>query len=155
MEFTYQADLSGADKNLILSALICTFLLVAILFLYRNKTLKNDYRNLAMMLSGFIGMISLGVAIFSAWTIIRLRPVMLMQDIFTSPYGSIPTEIIRNTYISSDNPDRGLFQVEASAGTEFLFIELLDGSYHVLSETNYPIREIKIKLDTYTNATTE
>ena len=147
MELYFEPHYAGLDKHIILASIVVISCLIGIVLLKRNHSIKNDYRFLGMMLLGFIVMISLGILIFSSWAILRLVPVEISDDSFTSAYGTVSVDQIRNTYITMDQPDRGLFQVVPDAGTQFLVVELSDGSVHILSEKNYPLREIKTALD--------
>jgi len=147
MEQIFEPDYAGVDKNIAGGAVALAILLISLLIIYLNKQLDRNYRGLGLMLLGFFAMISLGVIVFSAWTIARLTPVSVTADTFTSPYGTMPLSDIKRIYIQMDQPGKGLLQVTAEPGVHYLIIEPTDGVNHILSEVNYPISEIKEALD--------
>lgn len=147
MDQVFEPDYAGVDRNIMAGALALVVLVASLLIIYLNKQIDRNYRGLGLMLLGFFAMIALGVITFSAWTLARLTPVTVTTVAFESPYGTIPIEEIRRTYIQLDQPGKGLLQVTAEPGVHYLVVEPIDGVNHILSEVNYPISEIKDALD--------
>lgn len=147
MDQIFEPDYAGVDKNIMAAALVMVVLLASLIVLYLNKQIDRNYRGLGMMLLGFFSMIALGVIVFSAWTLVRLTPVIVTAETFESPYGTIPISDIKRLYIQLDQPGKGLLQVTAEPGIHYLVVEPTEGVNHILSEINYPISEIKEALD--------
>lgn len=146
-EIVFQPDYAGVDKNIWMGIIFIIISLVTVLFLNSKKEISSNYRGLGLILFGFIGVIALGIVVFSTWSVIKLTDVVITESTFTSPYGEIKIENISQVYIKADQHPKGLFQVSADKTTHYLIVEGEMSINHILSEVNYDIKSIKRELD--------
>jgi len=147
MEYHFSVDYAGIDKNVYASLAIMIAGLVGIGYLYFKKSIAHNYRLLGMMLLGFTAVIAFAVAFFSLWTMKKLDDIKITPSIFSNSHVEIPIQKIERYYIKMDQPDKGMFQVSPNQGVHYLILEAEDHMNIILSEINYPIREIKEALD--------
>lgn len=146
-ETVFQADYAGVDKNIWMGIIFIIISIVTVLFLNTKKGISSNYRGLGFILFGFIGVIALGIVVFSSWSVIKLTDVVITESSFTSPYGEIKIENISQVYIKADQHPKGLFQVSTDKTTHYLIVEGEMSINHILSEVNYDIKSIKKELD--------
>ena len=143
----FEPDYAGLDKNIWFGLAFVIISVVTALFLRTRKNVQASYRGLGVILFGFIGVIALGVVVFSTWTINKITNVEITEDAFTSSYGTISIDAINLVYIKADQHPKGLFQVTSERTTHYLIVEAESSINHILSEVNYDIKRIKQELD--------
>ena len=132
--------------------LILTFgffaLSIAVMYYYnKNKKLDYNRRNIIVMLSGFIAAIAFmsgGFRLYSKW---RLQPIEVSVNHIKTPYGKAPLNNLLDYYIKLEKRYKPMQADIIQDSAYYFFLIERNNKTHVLSEGDYPIREVLDKLN--------
>src|SRR5690606_4150007 len=108
----FEARADSVKSTFIAALLISVVFIILFIFLNRNKSIQASFRQLGMLLGGFLLVLSLGTAIFSLWQWSRLGPVSISENYILIQGDSLPIHEIIQTRIVSEPGGRGLMSVE-------------------------------------------
>jgi hypothetical protein len=143
----FEAQAESVKTTFIAATLISAVFIILLFILNRNKTIQPSFRQLGMLLGGFLFVLCLGTAIFSYWQWSRLAPVSISENYIKIQGDSLPINQVIQTRIVSEPGSRGLMSVEQGEPDVFLYIETRTKKSYVLMEENYDIAEIRTKLN--------
>lgn len=143
----FEAQAESVKITFIASLLISAVVLIILYFLSRNKSIKAGYRQIGMLLGGFLAVLFIGTAIFSLWQWSRLSPVRISQNYILIQGDSLPIHQVIQARIVSEPGGRGLMSVDQGEPDVFLYIETRSRKSYVLMEENYDIAEIRSRLN--------
>lgn len=143
--YSYEPDTSELYFYMILG--IISFFICAFLFYYSLK----KHKQLLLIFSGFIGVISLGVSIFCYINQTKLPTVELFENGITTPQGQVSFDQIRKIELKeikehSKYPIEKNGQMIVIDTVHLILIEEYSGKAHVMSEANYQLEPMFGKL---------
>lgn len=98
------------------------------------------------MLAFFVGMMAVGTAFFSGWSLRKQGKVELYQEALRLGSATIPYEDIKKIYFKQDK-SASPFQTQATTQTStFLVIEQKGGKVHAIADEHFPIGEIMTRI---------
>lgn len=132
------------------SATIWTALAVALLcgigavwFQYtRFESVNKRLQQIGQMLLFYGVLISLGVAGFSFWQNTKTVDLVFKEDSVETPYGVLKYNNIKNAKIQTETMSSLANPNMVRSRIQLLVITETNGKSHVLSEENYPIRNV-------------
>lgn len=100
-----------------------------------------------MMFSGFIGIMALGIAVFSYWKTTKLPAVHLYSTGISTPEGMATFDKIKKIDFMTEEqfskyPIQRSGKKIAIDTMRLILVEEYSGKVHVISEHNYPIHDI-------------
>ncbi len=137
----------GTDGWLILTFCIVAISLWGMYYLNKNKALDYNRRNIIVMILGFfaaIAFMSGGFRLYSTW---RLQPIEISVNSIKTPYGSAPLNNIADYYIKLEKRFKPMQADIIQDSAYYFFLIERNNKTHVLSEGDYPIREVLDKLN--------
>ena len=137
----------GMDSWLIFSIAIAVLSAMGYYYFKQNKTLDYNRRNIMTMLFSFFAVIALGVVglkLYSKW---RIQPVEIYNNRIKTPYGEAPLSNIIDFYIKMERKEKPMQVNMAQDSAHYFFIIERNSKTHVLSEGDYPIKEVMDKLN--------
>ena len=137
----------GADFWLIFSISIAALSLAGAYYFYKNKSLDYNRRNIMVMILGFFAVISFGTTVFRLYSKWRLQPIEIYNNYIKTPYGDAPLSNILDSYIKLEIKYKPMQSNIAQDSAHYLFIIERNSKTHVLSEGDYPIKEVLDKLN--------
>ena len=140
----YESNNHYLDSTMIWSLVLIGIAALAIWFNQKRKVGldQKNMQNLISMLLGFVILLSLCALIFSKLTSERIGPVRVFPDRIVTNEGVIQASRIKKAYLQESVPNTP-FQLNALRDSSLLFIiEEVDGTSHVFTEDNYPIRQM-------------
>mgnify|MGYP001797238211 FL=1 len=148
------------NTSLNLTTGISVFLLLAALLgLYWNEMREvaydnRHYRQLGLVLFGFLALLSAIAALFSGLTSRRIGPVEFYADRIETVEATIPYRSIQRAYLHQDQPQSSFGSSQARGDTTLMLIivERLDQKTHVFSAYNYPIERLHNSLKQHLEA---
>ncbi len=102
---------------------------------------------LIAMLFFFTGLMATGTAFFSGWSLRKQGKVVLQSEQIQIGNSTIPFEQIGKIYYKKDKQSSIFQAVEGTTTITFLVIEEKGGITHALSEEQFPIGEIRSRLE--------
>lgn len=143
----FEAQAESVQITFITALLISVVLLIAVYFLSRNKSIKAAYRQLGILLGGFLSVLCIGTALFSFWQWSRLSPVSISENYVLIQGDSVPMHDILQVRLVSEPGGRGLMSVEEGSPDVFLYIETSTKKSYVLMEDNYDLAGIRARMN--------
>lgn len=142
--YIFEPHNSAMTQTVWVAAIIALGSLAGMVVMLKKKAKgRQHYQNMLLaMLFFFAALISSGTAFFSWLKIRKTGPVSIYQDEVTTPYGSAAFSTIKDAYIHADNQPSLINPGKAVRTTKILVIEEKSGKAHVMSEEDYPIKEI-------------
>ena len=137
----------GADFWLIFSISIAALSLAGAYYFYKNKSLDYNRRNIMVMILGFFAVISFGTTVFRLYSKWRLQPIEIYNNYIKTPYGDASLSNILDSYIKLEIKYKPMQSNIAQDSAHYLFIIERNNKTHVLSEGDYPIKEVLDKLN--------
>ena len=137
----------GADLWLIFSISIVALSLAGAYYFYKHKTLDYNRRNIMVMILGFFAVIAFGTTVFRLYSKWRLQPIEIYNNHIKTPYGDAPLSNILDSYIKLEVKYKPMQSNIAQDSAHYLFIIERNSKTHVLSEGDYPIKEVLDKLN--------
>lgn len=110
-----------------------------------KKKAEGRQRNqnlLAAMLLFFVALIGSGTAFFSWLKIHKTGPVVVYQDAIETPFGKAAFSNIKDAYVQASQQPSLIDPGRSVRTTELLVVEEKNGKAHVMSEEDYPIKDI-------------
>ena len=102
---------------------------------------------LVAMLFFFMGLLATGTAFFSGWSLLRQGKVVIQAEQLQIGNQTIAYTDIKRIFYKRDK-QASIFQaVEGTTTINFLVVEEKGGRAHALSEQQYPIGEIRSRLE--------
>lgn len=139
--YTFEPSQTELTGWLIAGAVVLVACVGAAYYFYRRKQ-----EHWAMLL-GFVGMTAAGTCIFSYATAERMAPVRILPNTLVVEEQPIPYRNLRNAYIEQDYVRSRMATDRILDTTRLLFVETtLDKELYILSEDNYPIDSILVRL---------
>ena len=125
-------------------------------FLRQPKTGRaHTQAALVAMLFFFLGLLATGTAFFSGWSLLRQGKVVIQANQIQIGNAEIPYNEITRIYYKRDK-QASIFQaVEGTTTITFLVVETKIGKTFALSEQQYPIGEIRSRIEEVTTANKE
>lgn len=114
---------------------------VLIVWYFGRRKIHYQYRNLFLMLLGFVVLISLGIYLFSYWNTTKLSKVCISGNELIIGEESLRPENITRYFIYLDKQKDKLVQLGPSEEYKLLIIETPYKQY-VLSEHHYQVDDI-------------
>ncbi len=148
--YTFEPIGSGTQSTFYLAILAALMGLGGMIALLRMKT-SREHRNrnmLAAMLLFFVFLIGAGTALFSGLKMRKIGPVYIYADAITTPYGEAEFEHIKDAYIYADREPSLIDPSRSVRTTRMLVVQEESGKSHVLSEEDYPVKEVLAGLRT-------
>lgn len=102
---------------------------------------------LIAMLFFFAGLLATGTAFFSGWSLLKQGKVVLQQDQMQIGQSTIPYQNINKIYYKKDKQSSIFQGIEGTSTITFLVIEEKGAVIHALSEEQFPIGEIRTRLE--------
>ncbi len=149
MPTIYQASDTGYFSTIILPILLAIALIGLAIYLskkevgYKNRNLKN----LVFLMSLFGIMICMSVAIFSLLNQRHLQAVELSQMHLKIEGEEIPLKELKRVYLKQDFQSSHLSPQIIRDTTYLLVVEERAGKIYVLSDNNYPVKEMVVSIN--------
>lgn len=137
----------GLDFWLISSITIAILSLLGAYYFNRSKKLDYNRRNIMVMILGFFTVIAFGTTTFRLYSKWRLQPVEIHSDRIKTPYGEAPLSNILDFYIKLEVKQKPMQSGVVESSAHYLFIIERNNKTHVLSEGDYPIKDILDKMN--------
>lgn len=137
----------GLDFWLISSIAITILSLLGAYYFNRSTKLDYNRRNILVMILGFFAVIAFGTIIFRLYSKWRLQPVEIYGNRIKTPYGETRLDNILDSYIKLETKQKPMQSGAIEDSAHYLFIIERNNKTHVLSEGDYPIREIIDRLN--------
>ena len=99
------------------------------------------------MILGFFAVIAFGTTVFRLYSKWRLQPIEIYNNYIKTPYGDAPLSNILDSYIKLEIKYKPMQSNIAQDSAHYLFIIERNSKTHVLSEGDYPIKEVLDKLN--------
>lgn len=145
--YQYQPD-SDDRFYLWLGIILAAGAFLATYFILRKPRTGRAHTNAVIlaMLAFFVGLMAVGTAFFSGWSLRKQGKVELYQDGLQLGSSSIPYQDIKKIYYKQDKSSSP-FQGPTNNETHtFLVIEQKGGKTHAISEESFPIGEIMTRI---------
>lgn len=140
---TFEAvDILTGTFSTALGLIVFTALLLGYLYSIRNKPENKRLRQIGAMLVFYVLLMAIGTAIFSYWNNRKLIDIVFEEKSFTSPYGVVKYNYIKNAKIQTETTSSYANANIVRSKVNLLVIEETNGKAHILSDENYEIREI-------------
>ncbi len=113
-------------------------------FLLKKPAVGRAYtgNSIIAMLAFFVGLMAVGTAFFSGWSLRKQGKVEIYQEGIQFGATEIPYTEIRKIYVKQDK-SASVFQAQGATTTiNYLVIEQEGGKVHAISEEYFPIGEI-------------
>ena len=142
--YTFAPNNSATAQTAWAAAIIALAALAGTVALLKKKAAGRSYNQnmLAAMLLFFLMLISSGTAFFSWLKIRKTGPVSIYKDAVETPYGRASFAAIKDAYIHADKEPSLIDPNRSVRTTNMLVIEEKGGKTHVMSEQDYPIKEM-------------
>ena len=142
--YTFTPDNSASAQTAWFAAVIALGALAGMAAMLKKKAQGRNHNlnMLAAMLLFFVLLISSGTAFFSWWKIQKSGPVAVYADAVETPYGRAAFSTVKDAYIHVDNQPSLISPGRNVRTTKMLVIEERSGKTHVMSEEDYPIKEM-------------
>ncbi|MCB0649999.1 MAG: hypothetical protein KDC85_01840 [Saprospiraceae bacterium] len=139
------------------SFIIVLIAAAALFYLLRKKSAGDAYRRqmLLAMLVFFAMIMSAVTAFFSFWSLRKTGPVYVYEQSITTPYGNAEFKNINKAYIDLNKQQSLLNPGTSTKSVRMLFLEESHGKIHVLSEENYDIDQIFMRMKSLTTGKVE
>lgn len=113
------------------------------------KRLRLDYnrKQVLYLLLWFIGVTALFSAIWKGVSLWLLKPVRIYADAIETPYGYAKFSNMLDFYVKIEPQYRSMQQNMHVDTTKFFYLIERTGKNHVLSEGDYPVDSILVKLN--------
>ncbi|MEL6655714.1 MAG: hypothetical protein AAFR36_04675 [Bacteroidota bacterium] len=117
-------------------------------FLSKKRTGRAHTQDvLVAMLFFFLGLLATGTAFFSGWSLLRQGKVVLQAEQLQIGNNTILYSDINKIYYKRDKQASVFQAVEGTTTINFLVVEAKGGRTYPLSEQQYPIGEIRSRLE--------
>lgn len=126
---------------------LAAFLLTYYFLRQPQKGREHTKAALIAMLFFFTGLMASGTAFFSGWSLLKQGKVILEQKQMQIGQSTIPYQQINKIYYKKDKQSSIFQAIEGSTTITFLVIEEKGGRTHALSEEQFPIGEIRSRLE--------
>ncbi len=149
--YIYEPNTSELSLYTILG--FAAFVLCSLLFYYSLK----HHKQLLLLFSGFLGVIGLGVGIFSIINQQKLPNIEIYQEGLSTPQGKVSFDDIRKIELKEDKQHskypihRGGEMITIDT-IRMILVEEYSGKAHVMTEFNYPLQEIYSNLSVLVKA---
>ena len=142
----YQPNLSTYWSQIGLGSLLLLICLFGVWFINRPTAgADNRQRSLRMvlaMLAFFGGLLCMGMVVFGLWSVRKLVPVQVEKTYTITPYGKADYTDIQQMLMKESREVHPLTGQPKGKPVFLLMLVETSGKTHVMSEENYPVREI-------------
>jgi hypothetical protein len=121
-------------KDIVLYLVSAVIGISILFFSGKIRNIHAGFRQLLFLLGGFVAVLSIGFAGFSFWKKQKLIPVCVDDTHFTSPYGKVSLDSIRQVYLMVDQQGDRMVQIHEAPRYLMLVVEETGTKKHVLSE---------------------
>lgn len=137
----------GLDFWLIFSLGIALFSFLGMLYFKKLKTIEYNRRNSIAMILSFFGVIALGVSVMRLYSSWRIQPIEIYNNRIKTPYGEAPLSNVLDFYIKLEKKYKPMQTDVVQDSAHYFFLIERNNKTHVLSEGDYPIRDVLEKLN--------
>ncbi|MBL7818398.1 MAG: hypothetical protein JNL70_25530 [Saprospiraceae bacterium] len=145
--YSFEPFKQTTDWVLVLTIGIVLLMLLVGLWVKKKSTLDTNRRSMLMMIFFFIGTIAAGTTFFRLFSMWKLKPVSIYNNRIETPYGAAPFNNIRDFYIKLERHYKPMNPNEIQDSARYFFLLERNDKTHVLSEGDYPVDSILVKLN--------
>ena len=145
----YEASNTGFYTTLILPILLGLALMGLAFYLHKKEVAyeNRNIKNLGFLMSLFGIVLCFGVALFSFINLQRIQPVELHAKQLKIEGDYLPFTDIKRVYLHQDFQASHISAQLIRDTTYILVVEERAGKTHLLSEENYPIKEMVVAIN--------
>jgi hypothetical protein len=137
----------SVDKVLYLSLSVLVLSFSAGYYFGVLSKMERNRRLSALMIVFFIGAIAAGTTGFRLFSKARIRPIQLFTNRIETPYGIVSLTNIRDYYIKLERHFQTMNPTVVRDSARYFFLLERSDKTHVLSEGDYPIDSILVKMN--------
>lgn len=137
----------GTDFWLVTTLLIAALSFVGTLYFRRNTKMEYNRRNSVAMILSFFAVIALGVSAMRFYSKWKIQPIEIYNNRIKTPYGEAPLSNVIDFYIKLEKKYKPMQTEIVQDSAHYFFLIERNNKTHVLSEGDYPIKEVLDKLN--------
>lgn len=113
----------------------------------KKKGREHTKAALIAMLFFFTGLMAFGTAFFSGWSVLKQGKIVLQQEQMQIGQRDIPYTQINKIYFKQEKQASPFQAINNTSVISFLVVEEKGGRTHAISEEQFPIGEIRTRIE--------